>query len=62
MYGVGNKFLAGTAFSANKHRSVAFGNLRNHLIDFTHFVAVADNIGNAISIFQFVSKSYILFS
>ena len=51
---VGHQFLAGAAFPSHQHRRIAFADLRNHLEDFPHFIAVAHDVGDAILIFELV--------
>ena len=59
--GIGDQLFAGSAFASNHHGGIASGHLGDHLKDFAHLVAVADNIRNPIFAFQFISKPSIFF-
>jgi hypothetical protein len=54
--GVGHQFLAGAAFPPDQDGGIAFGHLGDHLEDFPHLVAVADNVGNAVLVLQLLQE------
>jgi hypothetical protein len=59
MDGVGHQFLSGAALPADQYGGVAAGHLADHLEHFTHLVAVADNVVDAVLVFQFVPQALV---
>jgi hypothetical protein len=59
MNGVGHQFFSGAAFPANQDGGVAAGHLADHLEHFSHLVAVADNVVDAVLVFQFVPQALV---
>ena len=59
---VGNQFFAGPAFAPNQNGCIALANLRDHLKNLTHFIAVAHNIADTVFVFENVLQPPVLFT
>src|SRR5512134_3463849 len=57
MNGVGHQLFSGTAFPPDENGHIGVRNPLNHLKDFSHLVACADNVVETVSLFQFFLKS-----
>ena len=54
MYGIRDQFLARAALSEEKHIGVTPGHLADEVEDLLHFMAVAQDVGKAVSPAQFL--------
>ncbi len=57
---VGHQLFTGPAFAPNQNGCIALANLRDHLKNLTHFIAVADNIADTVFVFEHVLQPPVL--
>jgi hypothetical protein len=57
---IGDQLLSRAAFAADENRGVAFRHLEDHLENLPHLVAVADDVGNTVLVFQLLPEPTVL--